>query len=171
MVAPYQAAYAEALARGDREWIRKTATRVLKRNVALMGTGGLGMIVFGPYAIHFWTRGRVTSPRAFLAAMAVYFVCMVWTSANSFLLIGIGRVKTNGALHGCVAAVYLLGSLLLLPRFGVIALPITGAAGYLIDGALSLPLALRHLGSPDARAAARTGAPEAPPGAKAVGVP
>jgi O-antigen/teichoic acid export membrane protein len=145
LVTPYQAAYAEALARGDREWIRRTAIRVLSRNLALMGAFGLGAIAFGGLAIRFWTRGRVLAPRAFLGAMAVYFVCMVWTSANGILLIGIGRVKTNAALHACVAAVYLPGALLLLPRLGVIALPIAGAAGYLIDGALSLPLALRHL--------------------------
>ena len=145
LVAPYQPAYAEAFGRGDREWIRSTALRVVKRNVALMGACGLAMVAFGPYAIHFWTRGRVTSTRTLLAALAVYFVCSAWTSANGVLLIGIGRVKTKAALQGCVAAFCVLGSWLLLPRFGIIAVPVASAAGYFIDAAVSLPLALRHL--------------------------
>jgi O-antigen/teichoic acid export membrane protein len=102
--------------------------------------------------------------------MAVHFVCFVWTSVNGILLFGIGRVKTNAALHGCVAVVYVLGSLLLLPRFGVIALPIAGAAGYLIDAALSMPLAFRYLHHLDSRDATEAGEREGRPGAKAVAV-
>ncbi|MGD0497926.1 MAG: hypothetical protein ABSC23_05760 [Bryobacteraceae bacterium] len=145
LVFPYMPAYAEALGRGDGEWIRKAALRILGRNMALMGAGGAGMIACGGFAIRIWTHGRVTAPRTFLAAMAVYFVCVAWTNTNGILLFGIGRVKTSAAIHGCVAAVHILGAWLLLPRLGIIAVPVAGTAAYLIDAALSLPIALRHL--------------------------
>jgi O-antigen/teichoic acid export membrane protein len=144
-VAPYQPAYAEALGRGDFDWIRRTAIRVLKQNVALMGAAGLAVIAFGGFAIRIWTHGRVTSTRTFLAALAVYFVCAAATAVNGVLLIGIGRVKTKAALQGCVAAFCVLGSWLLLPRFGIVAVPVATTAGYFIDAAVALPLALRHL--------------------------
>jgi len=151
LVSPYQPAYAEAFARGDCEWIRKTAIRVVGRNLVIISNCGLGLVVLGPTAIRLWTHGRVTAGCGFLCAMAVYFLVNVWTTANGVLLIGIGRVKTKAALHSTVAAVFVLGTWFLLPKLGIVAVPLAGTLAFLIDVAVSLPLALRHLRAHDCR--------------------
>ena len=106
----------------------------LRRWVLLIG---VAQVLFGclvgfipPTAVP-WFRGIVMAHIEF--------------TANGILLIGIGRVKTKAAIHACVAATHILGAWFLIPRLGLMAIPVAGTAGYLIDAALSLPIALRHL--------------------------
>lgn len=145
LTVPYQPAYAEAGARGDREWLRRTAYRLLRRNIAIAALAGTALVVAGPFAIRLWTRGQVIPTRSFLGALAVYYVASTWTMSNGVLLIGIGRVRTKAVLQACVATVHVAGAWFLLPRLGLIAVPVAGIAGYMIDMSLSLRLALRHI--------------------------
>jgi O-antigen/teichoic acid export membrane protein len=145
LVYPYLPAYAEAQARGDWHWIRQTAFRRLAIAVGLVLAAGLGMTVLGRTAVRVWTGGRVVPEQRFLLAMAVYFVLTASATANGILLMGLGRVKTKAAIHLSVAGVFVAGSWLLLPRLGLVAVPLAGCAAYLIDCATSLPLALRHI--------------------------
>ncbi|MGD0200499.1 MAG: hypothetical protein ABSD27_07085 [Bryobacteraceae bacterium] len=121
-----------------------------------MLAGGLGMVLAGRTAVRIWTAGRVVPEPRFLLAMAVYFLLMVCAATNGILLMGLGRVKTKAAIHLSVAVVFVAGSWFLLPHLGLIAVPLAGIAGYLIDLATSLPLALLHIRR---RAAARLAQP------------
>src|SRR5207237_194942 len=117
---------------------------------------GLSLVICGPAAIRLWTHGRVAVTVSLLCAMAIHFTVNVWTTTNGILLIGIGRVKTKAAIHAFVAATHILGAWFLLPRLGLMAVPVAGTAGYLIDAALSLPIALRHLRTQSQRTQSQT---------------
>lgn len=146
LAAPYQAAYAEAMARGDIEWIRQTAFRVLKRNMAIISACGVAFAVAGPVGISIWTRGKVTPSFSLLGAMAIYSALSVWATSNGVLLNGIGRVKTKAAMHSSVAAAFVLAAWFSICHLGLMAVPLAGIAAHLLDLALSLPLALQTLG-------------------------
>lgn len=145
LASPYLAAYAEARGRGDWEWIRAAALRILGITCGLMLAAGAALVLAGAFAIGLWTGGRVVPARALLAAMSVYYLLMACSAANGILLAGIGRVKTKAILHLAVAAVFTAGAWALMPSLGILALPVAGSAAYLIDAAVALPCALRHI--------------------------
>jgi O-antigen/teichoic acid export membrane protein len=145
LVAPYVPAFAEASGRGDWVWLRKRAITNLRNIMGLILLGSAGLVVLGRPAIRIYTHSVVVPTPSFLLAMAGYCVLMVWAMTNGVLLIGLGRVGVKAAIHLSVAAVYLTASWLLLPRLGVIAVPIAGALAYLVDALWSLPCALRHI--------------------------
>jgi len=145
IVSPYLPAYAEAAQRGDWTWIRRRAFRSLGITVALMALADLGFAAAGREVIRVWAGENVVPELGFLLAMAVFFVVRVWTDTNGVLLIGLGLVKAKAVLYTTVAALYVGGCWFLLPRFGIVAVPIVGTAAFLIDGVWSLPYALRHI--------------------------
>ena len=145
LVSPYIACYAEASARHDWTWIRHTAFRRLALVMTLITVFGAGAIAFGPSVVRIWTHAAVIPSRQFLLAMSIYFLLMVWATTNGALLNGLGRVRILAALHLTTAALFVTGSYLILPRLGIIGIPIAGTAAYLIEGCVSLPVALRHL--------------------------
>jgi hypothetical protein len=77
--------------------------------------------------------------------MSIFFILMVWATTNGALLNGLGKVRLLGGLHLATALVFITGSYLALPRLGIIGIPIAGIAAYLIEGSVSLPVALRYL--------------------------
>jgi O-antigen/teichoic acid export membrane protein len=77
--------------------------------------------------------------------MSLYYLLMACSATNGILLAGIGRVKTKALLHLAVATVFVAGAWVLMPSLGILALPVAGSAGYLLDAAIALPCALRHI--------------------------
>jgi O-antigen/teichoic acid export membrane protein len=154
LAAPYVPAFAEASGRGDWVWLRRRAITNLRNTMGLILLGSAGLIALGRPAIRIYTHSVVVPTASFLVAMAGYGVLMVWAMTNGVLLIGLGRVGVKAAIHLSVAAVYLSASWLLLPRLGVIAVPIAGALGYLVDAVWSLPCALRYIRHKTAEAGA-----------------
>jgi O-antigen/teichoic acid export membrane protein len=145
LASPYLAAYAEARGRNDWEWIRTAAFRILGITCGLMLLAGFAMVLAGTFAVSLWTAGRVVPGRQLLFAMSLYYLLMACSAANGILLAGIGRVKTKALLHLVVATVFVAGSWVLMPTLGILALPVAGSAGYLVDAAVALPCALRHI--------------------------
>ena len=145
LVAPYLPAFAEASGRGDWIWLRKRALTNLRNVMGLVLLGNVALIAFGRPVIRIYTHSIVVPTPSFLVAMAAFGLLMAWAMTNGVLLIGLGRVGVKAALHLSVAAVYLTAAWLLLPRLGVIAVPIAGALAYLVDALWSLPCALRHI--------------------------
>jgi O-antigen/teichoic acid export membrane protein len=144
-VLPYIACYAEAAARQDWIWIRHTALRRLALVMTLASAFGGTVIVTGPFVIRQWTGAVVVPNRQFLLAMSIYAVLMVLATANGALLNGLGKVGLLAGIHIATAVIFVTGSYLLLPRFGILAMPISGAAAYLIECSVSVPAGLFYL--------------------------
>ena len=160
LIGPYAAAFAEASGRGDWAWLRNRAFTNLRNAVGLMALACLGLVAFGRTAIRIYTHSIVVPTPSFLVAMAAYCLLIVWATTNGLLLIGLGRVRGKAALEICVAIVYVAGAWLLLPTFGIIAVPLAGVLAYLVDLAWSLPYALSYIRQQAATADARVAAVE-----------
>lgn len=164
IVSPYLPAYAEASARGDWHWIRRRGLAALAVTTALLGGGGALLVLIGPAAIRLWAGGEIRPATGLLAALACFCLLKAVSNANGVLLTGLGLVKFLAGLYLAVAALYGAGAWFLLPRLGIVAVPLAGAVAHLLDAGISLPYALRHIRSLDQRqiAAACSTAPIKP---------
>jgi O-antigen/teichoic acid export membrane protein len=145
IVSPYLPAYAEASARGDWQWIRRRAMHALWVTLALLGCGGAALLLAGPETIRLWTGGQVKTGTGLLAALACFSLLKAVSMANGVLLVGLRLVKMAAFVSLTVGTVYVAGSWLLLPRLGLIGVPVAGVLAYLLDTAISLPYALRRI--------------------------
>jgi len=147
VVSPYLPAYAEAAARGDWHWIRRRAIAALAATAALLGGGGALLVLAGPTVIRLWAGGAIKPGTGLLAALACFCLLKAASNANGMLLTGLGLVKLLAGLYLTVAVLYGAGAWFLLPRLGIIAVPLAGAAAHLLDAGISLPYALRYIRS------------------------
>lgn len=148
---PYLAAFVEASKRGDWNWVRQTAIRMLMITVTLMATANAFFLVAGRRAIRWWAGPDVVPSGSFLLAMSLFFLAMTWTNTTGVFLVGLGKVKTKAVLNVLVATIFVGGIWALLPSWGIMAVPIVGASAHLVDLILSLPLALKHIRDESAR--------------------
>lgn len=117
---PTWPAVAEALARGDREWARKAATRLSKYAVAFAFCSATGLIAFGPWVFHLWLGDAFAgTPRTTLACYSLYFVAHVWRHVQHTLMIGTGQVKRLARIQFAESALIAGGAWLALDRGGV----------------------------------------------------
>jgi O-antigen/teichoic acid export membrane protein len=141
----YMPAYAEASGNGDWQWIRRRALRTLCGVVGLVAVINAGLLIVGRKLIAVWAGQAMVPALGFLLALACYGLLRAFSETNGVLLVGLSLVKTKASLQLVVAATLVSGGLLLLPKLGVIAIPILAGLGYALNGSLALPFALRFL--------------------------
>ena len=129
---PVWPAYAEAQARDDWTWIRRTLWRSVGIVIALVVVPMIAVGTFVPAIIAWWTRGAAALP-----AMSLVWLLIAWNAATvlqqpfGFFLAGLSKVRraTAYSLLSTVAA--LAAIFLLIPRFGANALPIGLLLGFI----------------------------------------
>jgi O-antigen/teichoic acid export membrane protein len=145
LVSPYLPAYAEAAERGDWAWIRKIIAKTLVISVGTTVAADIAILVIGKEVIRRWAGSEVVPDWQFLLAMSSFFLLLNWTSTTGVLLIGLGRANVKAAVYAITATIYVAGCWILLPRFGLIAVPLVGIVAFLFDVGLSLPLGYRYI--------------------------
>jgi O-antigen/teichoic acid export membrane protein len=101
-------AYADAFARGDRDWIRRSIYRSLRFGVGGMAAFAIVFVPFGSEIIVWYAGAGLALPAVPLAGIGLYFVGMAAVNMLSFPLMGVGQV-------GVIAWGGLLGGLLSVP--------------------------------------------------------
>ena len=93
ILAPLWPAYAEALAAGDVQWVK----RIFKRSVFSLGAMGgaltLGLIVVAPWLMRLWLAGRIVPDYLLLAALGLWVTIDLIGKAVAAFLNGVGLVK------------------------------------------------------------------------------
>ena len=160
---PYWPAFTEAAARGDWCWIRARVSRILRINLAITILACAGMIAAGRRVIHLWAGPSAVPEQSLLVSMSVYFALLAPASVTGMLMWALGLVGRQSVLTLGVGVCQIGGFLLLVPRFGLPALPLAGAAGLFASAALSCVFALRHMQSlSGANRSVRGNSPPAP---------
>ncbi len=111
-------AYAEALSRGDRPWVRRSFR--LNFRITLVSTAALALplALFGRWLIDKWA-GKVAVPsQSLLLWMGIWSVIYAAMSAQSCLLASSGRLKAQMIYSMLAAVVNLLLSITLVQRIG-----------------------------------------------------
>lgn len=90
---PTWPAVAEALARDDRDWARRAATRLYRYGGGLALVSAIGLTVLGPWVFRFWLGQEFAGlGHAIFACYACYFLAHIWRHLNHTLMIGTGQV-------------------------------------------------------------------------------
>jgi O-antigen/teichoic acid export membrane protein len=95
MLSPLWPAYTEALARGDRAWVKRTFRRTMAAAVGVSALSGLALIVAGKFLVRLWTRGEVEPPLGLLVAMAGWNACIFLGSTVATLLNAMNALRVQ----------------------------------------------------------------------------
>ena len=142
------AAYGNAKAKGDYDWIRRTHTKMI-RAFALCYSGlSVFMILFGHRLLAWWV-GATSAPGVLLIlGVAFYYCARGWNGLHAMLLNGLNVVRPQ-VWNLTMTAILTLGlDLVLVKPLGPVGLAIGGAAGSILGSAWYLPPPHREDASP-----------------------
>lgn len=125
-------AYAEAYARGDSRWVRRTYSRTTKATFALNFVFAAFVVTMGRQVIRFWAGAPAVPSRSVLVAMAAWSVIYGSTTAQSCLLAALNRTRRQAVLSILAAAVNICLSVLLVQRIGSLGVILGTIASYLL---------------------------------------
>ena len=140
---PLWPAVADAVARGDLDWVRAARTRMRWWFLPMAGLAVAGFTVLGPWVTDHWLGKHVELRRTDFALFSLSFVLMVWSHLHYVLLAGSGVIR-RPALVLALETV----AVLLLASFGIHHHGLSGAlagnaVGVLLFSAWLLPGMLR----------------------------
>lgn len=111
-------AYAEAFARGDRAWVRRS----FRMNFAITITStlltALPLIIFGRWIIEKWAGSVAVPPSSLLVWMGIWNVICAGTCSQSCILAGSGRLRGQMLYSLGAAALNIVLSIFLVQRIG-----------------------------------------------------
>jgi O-antigen/teichoic acid export membrane protein len=113
-------AYAEAYARRDYGWIRRTFAKTMRGIVGLYVVCALLLVSFGRFAIRIWAGQPAVPGSYLLVAMAVWIVINGFMTMESCLLAALNRTRGQALLSVVAAAVNIALSLFLVRHFGAL---------------------------------------------------
>jgi O-antigen/teichoic acid export membrane protein len=102
---PLWAAYADAHARGDQRFIKKTLLRSFMLTTAVVTGLSAVLLIFGPRIIAFWTEAAITVPWVLLLAFAAWTPLESAGIALSVYLNGVGIVREQVIVVICFCIV------------------------------------------------------------------
>jgi O-antigen/teichoic acid export membrane protein len=129
---PLWPAASDALARGDVEWVRKTVSRMTWLSGAAVAIPSIGLVALGPPLIENWSSVDLSGQRLLLLGLCLWWLMLALASPRFMVQNARGLLRPQ--LIGWAAFV-LLGiplKLMLAERWGLAALPLTGALAYML---------------------------------------
>jgi O-antigen/teichoic acid export membrane protein len=112
--------YAEAIARGDADWVRRTFYRSLRLAVVISLMAAAFLLAFSRPLLFLWVKNKVPSPSWMLCGgLAAWLVLFSISSTMSMLLNGLNIVKFQIVTAGLMAVVNLALSIILARRIGI----------------------------------------------------
>jgi O-antigen/teichoic acid export membrane protein len=106
MLLPIWPAYAEAWARKDTAWVRRTLKRSLAMSVGISTAFGVLIVLLGPLIVSLWTRKNVPVQPIVLYWLAIWCVIQCTQNALSMLLNGLHVIRVqviSSILVACLA--------------------------------------------------------------------
>ena len=148
-VAPLWPAYAEAAARGDREWVRRTLVRSLSITAALIAVVVIALILSGKLLMSLWVGDALSYSLPLFLAYGLWTVLKSVGNTLAAFLNGLGQLKSQAALAVIFAAASVLAKIYLAGELGVAGVPLALVGCYapimLLPVALMLPRILARL--------------------------
>ena len=125
-------AYAEAQARGDVTWIRKTFAIAMRTTVALNVVWAVFLLVFGQFGIRLWAGPDAVPQYSLLFWMALWSVIAGFTTAQSCLLGALNYTRVQAVASALAAIVNLALSIVLVVRMGSVGVILGTVVSYLV---------------------------------------
>jgi O-antigen/teichoic acid export membrane protein len=144
-ILPLWPAYVEAGVREDWAWIKTALWRGVLRSVGAVALGCLGYTLIYRVFIHTWSPALPIPPLSFVIALDVWFLIYVWNKNPMVLLNALGFTSVRAWVAPMAAAVFIGIAVILLPKMGIIAIPIAGIASALVEASITTAKALSLL--------------------------
>jgi len=143
-------AYAEANARGDAAWIRRTFAVVMRTTIVLNLAWAAGLVAFGRFGIRLWAGHDAVPPLTLLLAMACWSVIAGFMTAQSCLLGALNRTRVQAIASVLAAVVNIATSIVLVVRIGSLGVILGTIISYLVilvvPQSVAVTYAMRGLG-------------------------
>jgi O-antigen/teichoic acid export membrane protein len=144
-ILPLWPAYVEAGVREDWAWIKTALWRGVVRSVGAVTFGCLCYTVIYRVFLHTWSPALPIPPLSFVIALDVWFLIYVWNKNSMVLLNALGFTSVRAWVAPMAAAVFIGIAVILLPKMGIIAIPIAGIASALVEASITTAKALSLL--------------------------
>lgn len=131
-LSPLWPAYGEAIARGDKDWVRKTFKRSLLLSVGVASVCSTLMVATGPWILRLWVGHAVTPPLLLLTALGVWKVIEVGGNAIAFLLNGAKIVRLQVVTATACAIVAVMLKVILVIQIGMPGVVVATISAYVI---------------------------------------
>lgn len=125
-------AYAEAQARGDVAWIRRTFAIAIRTTIALNVVWAAFLLAFGRLGIRLWAGPAAVPPFLLLSMMAVWSVIAGFMTAQSCLLGALNRTRVQAIASAVAAMVNIALSIMLVVRIGAVGVILGTIVSYLV---------------------------------------
>jgi O-antigen/teichoic acid export membrane protein len=138
---PLWPAYAEAYARGDLSWVRRTLKMSLTITAAVSFAISIVLVSAGRFVTHVWVGDQVEY------SAILFLLCGLWavlrTTGNSLAMFmnGIGWIGFQAILSIPFAALAVVAKVTITRRIGIFGIPVALIAAYIL--ALALPYSIR----------------------------
>lgn len=129
-------AFAEATARHDSRWIKRTLAWFLIANISSTVFLSLPLVLFGQQIIGLWAGPQSVPPTSLLIGMGVWNLLYVALSSLACFLNGSGRVAGQALYSSLTALVNIILSIVLAGFFGITGVIVATITAYLICSAI-----------------------------------
>jgi O-antigen/teichoic acid export membrane protein len=161
ILSPLWPAYGEAFHRGDGEWVRRTFVRSLKLVVMTWVPAAVALSLFGQWVIKVWAGPAAVPDRLLLTSMLLFTLAQALGLTVSYLLNGVGRLKSQIVGGGLMALLHVPLALFLAGRVGVASVALSQT---LLMFTIALPLAFAETWGVLREARRNSGVPAGSPG-------
>lgn len=131
--APLWGAYADAKARGDKQFIRKTLRHSLLITLVCASLGSLVLLFHHVQLIDTWTHGRIVAPEVFVVLFAVWAIFEACGNAFAMFLNGAGIIRLQVFSVLLFMALALPMKLILIQEFNLTGMPLATIMSYFIS--------------------------------------
>jgi O-antigen/teichoic acid export membrane protein len=136
-IIPLWPAYVEAGVRGDWAWIKSALWRGIFRSVGAVACASLLYTSVYRMFIHTWSRALPIPPLGFVIALDLWFLIYVWNKNSMVLLNALGFTSVRAWVAPLAAGVFVGSAIVLLPKLGIVAVPIAGLASALVEASIT----------------------------------
>jgi O-antigen/teichoic acid export membrane protein len=119
ILAPLWPAYGEAIARGDKEWIRKTLFRSFRITFMVVAFPAVLLVLFGVQILHFWVGPEITPSFLLLAGLGLWTILYSVAHALAMFLNGANIIRFQTFCAAFVAVGALIAKIFLAKIIGV----------------------------------------------------
>jgi O-antigen/teichoic acid export membrane protein len=136
---PLWPAVADAVARGDFDWVRAARARMLRFFFPLAALTVLGFTFCGPWLADLWLKKHVELQRDDFALFSLSFILMVWSHLHYVMLAGSGVIRRPAVVLAVETAAVLMLSWFGIHHHGLAGALAGTALGTLMFSAWLLP--------------------------------
>ena len=159
MLAPLWPAYAEALARGDREWAIRTFQRTLLYALGWGVLTSVGLALAAPWLLRSWVDPQWVSDPWLLAAFAVQSILSAVSVPMYFFLNGAGALRFQVAVTFALAAMVIPARIGLSQAVGLVGVPLATGVTHLAFWVVPVGIFVARRILPELRGGAPRAAP------------